>query len=640
MSSARKKRVLINTNYSKMFTGFGKNAKNLLSYLYSTGKYELFEYCAGMQWSTPELKLQPWRANGTLPDTQHEINEINKDAVRARNASYGEYNMERAVQDFKPDVTLHIEDSWGVTFNSSKNFWGKIPSVYWVTQDSLPLINPDDAKKTPHYWCWSSFATNELHRLGSTNAKTQYPLVDLTNFKILPDSKKSEIRKRFNIPEQVFIITQVARNQLRKLFPAQVEAYAMFKRQNPQIPSILLFVTNFTEGWDIPRLAQQYGVPPQEIWCAYVSHETGDYVLAPYQGNDQSCPWTKKEKRMHTVSVVKGVTEEALNEIYNISDVLSHPATSGACELPLVEAAAAGKIILTPDYSYGEDVIKFNKGAIAMEWAKYPEIGTQFIKASPQPFGIAKLFKKVYDMPKKRRDELGLLSRQWAQENYDMAVNGKKIDEFLDSIPFADWDKISLSTPLKDDKFPMPADTLSDADFITALYIGVLKSTPETVDKKGHSDWMASLKAGQPRKAIYDYFIQVARQDNAKVVAPQDVWSLVDKTTGRKRILLVIKESLGDCLMITQLFESLHEQYPDHDLYVGVDPKFAEVFVGNKHIFEILDYQPFMEQEMTCSGAGQTEALFDVYLHPAVLSQRHLGYLFSETAALTPYLSL
>jgi len=634
MDSARKKRVLVNTNFSKMFTGFGKNAKNLLSYLYSTGKYELFEYCAGMQWSAPELKLQPWRANGALPDTQNEINELNKDQGKARNASYGEYNIERAVKEFKPDVTLHIEDSWGVTFYTNKSFWGKIPSIFWVTQDSLPLINTDDAKKTPHYWCWSSFATNEFHRLGSKNVTTQYPLVDLSNFKILSDLQKNEIRKKFNIPENVFIITQVARNQLRKLFNANIEAHAAFKRQNPQVPAILLFVTNFAEGWDIPRLAQQYGVPPQEIWCAYVSHETGDYVLAPFQGNEITCPFSKKEKAMRTVSVFKGVSEEALNEIYNISDVLSHPATSGACELPLVEAAAAGKIILTPDYSYGEDVIKFNKAALAMEWAKYTEIGTQFIKASPQAFGIAKLFKKVYEMPKKRRDELGLLSRQWAQENYDVEVNGKKIEEYLDSLPNADWSTISLDTQLKDDQFPMPPDSVSNADFVTSLYINILKSDPKNVDQKGHSDWMRGLQAGQSRKAIYDYFIGVAKQDNAKIGAPQqDVWSLVDKTTGKKRALMVIKESLGDCLMITQLLESFHEQYPSYDLYIGTEPRCAEIFYGNPFVFKILPYQSFMDHEMFCIGAGGLEGLFDVYFNPAVQSQHKLNYLSINSIA-------
>lgn len=38
-----KKKVLIHSNFCKAFTGFGKNKKNILRYLYDTGKYELFE---------------------------------------------------------------------------------------------------------------------------------------------------------------------------------------------------------------------------------------------------------------------------------------------------------------------------------------------------------------------------------------------------------------------------------------------------------------------------------------------------------------------------------------------------------------------------------------------------------------------
>lgn len=477
----RKKKILVNTNHTKWLTGFGKNAKNLLKYLYADGRFEIIEYCAAMQWSASELSLQPWIARGTLPDSQQEIQELNRDPGRARNASYGEYNIERAISEFKPDVAMFIEDSWGVTFNTNKSFWGKIPSVFWVTQDSLPLINVEDAKKTPYYWCWSGFATNELHRLGYTSAITQYPLVDLNGFNILTDDKKREIRKRFNIPEQTFIIGQVFRNQLRKLAPNQVEGYSLFKKHNPGISSLLLLVTNFAEGWDIPKLAEQYGVPKNEIWCAYVSHETGDYLLAPFQGNDVNCPFSGKEKAMHTVNVIKGVTEEALNEIYNIMDVLSHPATSGACELPLVEAAAAGKVILTADYSYGEDVIKLNEAAFPMEWAKSTEIGTQFIKSSPYPYSIAKLLKKVFEMSRKKREELGLLSRKWAKTYYDAEVNGKKITDFLIGLPDVDWNQIKLTKEPKNDTY-VPSNNENDSEWLKELYLNILNMKVEDTD--------------------------------------------------------------------------------------------------------------------------------------------------------------
>ena len=37
----KKKTVLIHSNFCRAFTGFGKNKKNLLRYLYDTGKYNM-----------------------------------------------------------------------------------------------------------------------------------------------------------------------------------------------------------------------------------------------------------------------------------------------------------------------------------------------------------------------------------------------------------------------------------------------------------------------------------------------------------------------------------------------------------------------------------------------------------------------
>jgi len=629
MAQDRKKRILYCSNYSKLATGFGKNCKNVLSYLYSTGKYEIFEYAAGYQWSNPELKNLPWQARGTLPDTQAEINELNKDPGKARNASYGEYFIERAVREFKPDICIFAEDAWGVTFNTSKNFWGKIPSVFWVTQDSIPITNVGDADKTPYYWCWSSFATKEFHKQNKLHVRTQYPPVDLTNFRILSDKEKSQIRQKFGISEDTFIITQVCRNQLRKLFPNQIEAYSMFRRQNPRVKSILLLVTSFGEGWDIPKLAEQYNVPLDEIFAVYVSDECSEYAIAKFQGNQLNCPWTGKEKALHTVNILKGVSEEQLNEIYNITDVLSHPATSGGCELPLVEAAAAGKIILTVDYSFGEDIIGKNKAAFPMEWAKYTEMHTQFIKSSPYPSSIAKLLKKVYEFDKEKIKELGIQSRQWALEQYDSVKITKQIDEFLDTIPLADWDNIKLDEEYKpkNENFPFP-DIQDDDEFITCLYKNILLMD-EPMDGSGRENWRNQLKNGVSKRQIWEFFRQTAQKENSEKNKKSINFEDLLDNTGRKRALFLMKESIGDLAISTALFESFHEKYPNTDLYIMCEQKFFSIFDGNPYVYKVLPYISQAESELAMIGVGQNKKFFDYYFHVAISTQRVLNYISS-----------
>jgi len=335
----RKKRILFNSNYSKLLTGFGKNTKNVLSYLQKTGKYVICEYASQMVDGHPDLQTLPWEARGSLPNNQAILNELNQDQHRARMAAYGEYNIENVVKDFKPDVNFFVEDAWSVTYNCGKKFWGKTNSVLWVTQDSKPLIHTEDADKTPYYWTWADFARKEFHKIGKTNVKTQYPPVDLSNFYNLGAVKKKEIRDKYKIPQDVFIVGDSSRNQLRK-FISLVEGYALFRKENPDSKSILLIITNFSEGWDIPRLAKTYGVDMKEIWTAYVSSESNEYILHPFVGQEQKCPFSGKEKALNTVNISKGLSEEQLNECYNVMDLFLHSTTSGGCELTCCESAA------------------------------------------------------------------------------------------------------------------------------------------------------------------------------------------------------------------------------------------------------------------------------------------------------------
>ena len=101
-----KKKILYQSDSALAKTGFGRNTKALLSYLYKTGKYEIVSYCCGNSYSAEPLKRTPWRSIGTLPDSQSELAELNKDAGKARMASYGAYLIDKVVKEEKPDVYI------------------------------------------------------------------------------------------------------------------------------------------------------------------------------------------------------------------------------------------------------------------------------------------------------------------------------------------------------------------------------------------------------------------------------------------------------------------------------------------------------------------------------------------------------
>ena len=186
-----------------MKTGFGRNAKALLSYLHSTGKYDITHYCCGHKWSDPQLGRTPWKSIGTLPDDEAQILEINRDPQLARLASYGSVNLDRVVKEVKPDVYIAVQDIWGVDFAVGKPWFDKINSVIWTTLDSLPILPTavDNASKIKNYWIWSNFATKALHEKGHTHVKTVHGCLETKNFYRLTDENRKQLRANNGISD-------------------------------------------------------------------------------------------------------------------------------------------------------------------------------------------------------------------------------------------------------------------------------------------------------------------------------------------------------------------------------------------------------------------------------------------------------
>ena len=628
----RKKRVLFLTDYAGAFTGFGKQCKLLLTYLHKTGKYEILNAAQGTPKNGQHNSKFPWKTIGVLPDNPNKIQQINQDPNLARMAAYGSLELNDIVKDFKPDVVFSINDTWGSQFVTDLPFFKKIPTICWNTFDSLPLL-PDTiekAKQLNHYWTWSDFARKELHKNGFTHVKNQYPLVNTNNFYKLPETEITQIKARYGLPQDAFIIGFVFRNQLRKLINTQIEAYALFKKHNPEIKNTFLYThTHYGEGWDIHRLCQQYGVDPREILCTYVCKETRQYFIAPFHGQDIENPITKT-KSLVTTNVSIGVSDEQLNEIYNIFSLYSHPATSGACELPCVEAALTEKIITTCSYSFGEDIIENNKGSIPMKFTFYTEHGTQFLKSQPSAYELSKIFKKVYDMKVQNRRKMEQDSRQWALENYSIEVNGKKIEQFIDdqlNIDEKDFELIESGETKKHNPNAKIEPNEDNRAWIKSLYKQILDMDISDEDE-GLRHWLDQIEKNAPKEQIENYFRQIATQEIQKnnKIQFKDIF---DNDSNLKRLLLVQPESIGDIFLVTALFESIRNRYPKdkYKFYVATKPEYRDIIDGNPYIDKWIPYDPIMDNLIVMEGGMGNEKICDIVYNPYFSTQRLLSYM-------------
>jgi glycosyltransferase involved in cell wall biosynthesis len=622
----KKKKLLYQSDFSLAKTGFGRSAKALLSYLYKTGKYDITHYSCGLPYVHPEFERTPWKTVGSLPNNPQEMQELNKDPNVARLASYGAHYLDKVVQEEKPDVYIAVQDIWGIDFAVEKKWFDKITSVLWTTLDSLPILPSalTKADKIKNYWIWSNFATKAMHELGHKHIKTVHGPIETQNFYRLENSKREDLRKRFNIPLEAFIVGFVFRNQLRKSVPNLLEGYALWKKSNPHIKNTyLLLHTHWGEGWNIHRLAQEYGINLNEILTTYICRNCGNYEVKPFHGPEVDCRFCNTQKSQITTNVSLGITEDQLNEVYNLMDVYCHPFTSGGQEIPIQEAKLTELITLVTNYSCGEEMCEQEAGSFELDWSEYREHGTEFKKASTKPSSIAKQLNKVYNMPIQKRREMGRKAREWTIEHFSVETVGKFIENFIDNAPETNYD-FSTKEEEKNPYFQIP-EIKDDAEWLTCMYHNILKMNHVDNNDDGHKYWIQEIAKGAKRSDIENHFRTIAAQENQKN-KQISFEELLGQGKPEDRILYVMPDSIGDVYLSTSLFKSIKKQYPNKKLYIATNPQNFPVLDGNPNIDKVIQYIPQMDQLMWLEGIGDHKGFFEIAFLPHALTQRMLTY--------------
>jgi|TARA_R110002020_G_scaffold460684_1_gene679302 glycosyltransferase involved in cell wall biosynthesis len=616
-----KKTVLIHSNFVRAFTGFGKNKKNIMRYLFDTGKYNLVELANGLHWSDPQTETVPWTCRGSLP-SQSDLQKMNADEQRA--ASYGGRLVDKAVQEFKPDVYIGIEDIWGFGDYHMKPWWDKINTMVWTTLDSLPILPQaiDFAPKVKHYYVWASFAERAMKDLGYNHVKTLRGSLDTSIFHRLDDTERVKLRQKFQLSDE-FIVGFVFRNQLRKSVPNLLDGFKKFKETRPNCK--LLLHTHWGEGWDIPRLLEEKKIDQSSVITTYVCNQCGNYDIRPFSGQEQNCKYCGAEKSLNTTNTAKGVTDGQLNEIYNLMDVYCHPFTSGGQEIPIQEAKLTELITLVTNYSCGEDSCTPDSGGLSLDWSEYREPGTQFIKASTLSSDIATKLNRVYDMASSLKRKREKMSRQWVIDNFSIEVIGKQLEKIIDSMPEIDYnfdfnDKIEY-----DSTYEPQGNFDSEADFIIDLYKNILK---DKVDKnsQGVKHWINHIKNGVPAQDVVKHFQGVAQKqiNNSQVLELSDI---LDKEDAGKRIAVVIPHFETDVLMINSLLKNLKKQYKKYNIYVFTKPEYFCFIDDNPFAHKVMHYSPLLENLFTMEGAGDHEGLFEMAFYPHTTTQKNISFL-------------
>tara|TARA_Y100000361_G_scaffold154296_1_gene179398 strand:+ start:1446 stop:3359 length:1914 start_codon:yes stop_codon:yes gene_type:complete len=621
----RKKKILIQSNFSKAFTGFGKHKKNLLKYLYKTGKYEIVELVNAKNKKFEDHNTLPWKCIGTLPTDTHILKKIQKDQVRTRNAGYGHELIDEIIEEEKPDIYLGVEDIWAFTGFTKRAWWDKINSIIHTTLDSLPLL-PEAIEAAPrikNYFVWAGFAEKEMKKLGFDHVKTVRGIVETDHFFKLDDDKRKKLREEFHISKN-FIIGFVFRNQLRKSVPNLLDGFKMFTANNPEAEAKLLLHTHWGEGWDIKRLLEEKKIDNSSVLTTYYCPKCSQYEIKPFEGNGVDCGKCGEKGSSHTTNIKAGVNEKQLNEIYNLMDVYCHPFTSGGQEIPIQEAKLNELVTLVTNYSCGEDSCTSESGGFPLEWAEYREPGTQFIKASTSAHSIAQRLQQVFTMPLAERQKLGAQARQFVINNYSPTVIGQIFEKCFDEMPFIDWSEIDLHQLEKRNPAHLPNDKLDDAAWLLDLYHNMLKMYIDDKDS-GHKYWMDQFKKGAKRPQVLSYFQQTAKKEN-KDLFKKSLKEIIDKDRPNPRLAYVMPEHGEDVLMSTSVVKGLKETYPEHDIYFFTKSDYFGLIDECPYIHKFCEFEEEMDDCFYFEGRADHEGYFDLAFLPFLETKRVLNY--------------
>lgn len=614
-------------------TGFGGVMKVLLPYLYKTGKYELFHLNQGVG-NAPEFQRYPWSNEAAIRPELIDHAKFNNPAEEAyrRYVSYGNPAIEDFIVKNSLEAVIFCDDIWGAdvnTYLNSKWFpYFKDNLLMYSTADSSPVLPlfKEYAQKT-NLWVWASFAEKELKKENSVlykDVETVHGAVDINEYFPISKEEKLRLRKDFGIDEDCKVFLFLSRNQLRKLFLRCIEAFAKFKKENPNQKAKLFFHCSWSEphGWNIPKAIEDYGLDKEDVLATYFCQKCGKWEVKHFQGEGLDCKFCGAEKQQITAGVTSSVSNKDLSKIYGLADGSLAVFTSGGQEMHLIQSLLCEVPLLCSEYSCGEDFV-CHDFVFRCDGTYTDEVQTNFKKFVPNLNTISNFYKTICDLPEQEKNKIVKKGSEWAKKTFDINTIGKKFEEWLDSRKPIQWDYKFQEEPLKNPGAQIP-DIANNLEWIICLYKEILKMENVDANDSGVKFWLSELEnRRRTREDILNFFRATADDHNRKQKSkPIPFESLLDKT-GNKRFLINAPESAGDIINLTACLDSLKKSYPNTDIYVGTKPEFHDILNGNPNIHKVLPWIPVMDQEIAMTNNG----LFDYYCSPFVGSQKHLTYL-------------
>lgn len=481
-----KKKLLFNSEFSAMSSGYSVYTKNVLRRL-QNNYGDLCEVAELASYAAPDdirVHQSSWKVYPNIPPlSDKKMTEV----YRSDPANeFNKWRFEPTLLDYQPDIIIDIRDYWYAAYELTSPF-RRFYNLYWMTTvDSVPQADKWVSGFADLNGClgYTEWATQVLskHSNGKINILgTASPGGDYENYDILPN--KESLKASLGLPHNSLVIGFVARNQARKLFTELISIFVRLLRNGTEDikkNAYLYLHTCWPDlGWDLPRLLRDWGVS-NRVYLTYRCQHCGNVAPSLYKGGLAICEKCN-HKACRLVGSDNGISDKELNVIYNLFDVYCQYSCAEGLGMPQVDAAACGLPIVTVDYSGMVDII--NKlGAFPVKVSSFSaeKEGSGRLFAIPDEDDCVDKLTQVLKMPSAIRRRIGFETRNKAKFEFSWDKTAAKWAEIIKSSPKKNWRE-----PAKFLRKPNVNDllTLRGVDNVTFLkwcYINVL----------GKPDWV------------------------------------------------------------------------------------------------------------------------------------------------------
>lgn len=419
-------------------SGFGIYAKELLSRLHNSNKYEIAEFASYGFVNDPRDVSIHWKyyANAVRDnDPRH------KEYTSRSDNQFGRWRFEKVLLDFKPDVVIDVRDYWMSSYQALSPLRKFFHWILMPTVDSSPQQEEwiDTFLSADAVFTYSDWGADVLKQQSSNKINyidTVSPGVDVTTFKI---KNRAEIKQSLDISADSIIIGSVMRNQKRKLIPELMSAFRLLldrlENENFNLgKNIYLYLhTSYPDmGWDIPELLRQSRVS-NKVLFTYVCKNCKNTQCSTFCGPQKVCSRCMN-KSMTFPSVTDGVSSDVLSSIYNLFDLYVQYSICEGFGMPQVEAGACGVPIATVNYSAMCDVVNKLKAYPIKIKAFFKELETKALRVYPDNNDLVNYIIEFLKKPSPAREKDRYDIQNLTHQYYNWDVIAQKWERYLDQL--------------------------------------------------------------------------------------------------------------------------------------------------------------------------------------------------------------